>query len=65
MEGGGLDSKLEIRKNTLKPIFRHKLAPKIDYPPRISIGVSLKQSAWFVSGLSVINNQIPINQGNA
>ena len=38
---------------------------QIEHPPKISIGVSLKYSIWFVIGFAVINNQIPMNRRNS
>ena len=37
-----------------------KLAHKIEQPPKISTGVSLKNSAPLVPGLSIINSKIPM-----
>ena len=37
---------------------------KIEHPPKISLGVSLKYSARFVTEFAVINSQIKIKHGN-
>ena len=37
---------------------------QIDNSPKRSTGVQLKQYAWFVPGLSVINSQVQMNMSN-
>ena len=64
MEGGGLTVNLRSEKILSNRVLDINWFKRIEHPTKISTGVSLKYSAYFVLGLDVINIQIPMNSVN-